>query len=254
MAGTGTDRGNGVLAPAQLPDVAYYAVIGRRPPVTDTVTIAGMMRDAVMSKAGRIHGGRLSPYLSGHDNKGKPLCDNHAQAHWLPVDNDRDGLIDHVAVYARYGIEPSTRSAFATLTKIYDRNGNSARVRFAGFHRRADLAGRCILFKGGTRWVTATPYFAPWHKKKNYGTADQVKKEAAMQKRKVVHVSAASTPAIPTGGGATSIASFESTRRGKAPINNGCHVAIRLARREDGPILLGANSHFGLGMFVPTDA
>ena len=254
VAGTGTDRGNGVLAPAQLPDVAYYAVIGRRPPVTDTVTIAGMMRDAVMSKAGRLHGGRLSPYLSGHDDKGRPLCDNHAQAHWLPVDNDRDGLIDHVAVYARYGIEPSTRSAFATLTKIYDRNGNSARVRFAGFHRRADLASRCILFKGGTRWVTATPYFAPWHKKKNYGTADQVKKEAAMQRRKVVHVSAASMPAIPTGGGATSIASFESTRRGKAPINNGCHVAIRLARREDGPILLGANSHFGLGMFVPIDA
>ena len=254
VAGTGVDRGNGVLAPAQLPDVAYYAVTGRRPPVTDTVTVAGMMRDAVMSRAGRLNGGWLSPHLSGHDDEGRPLRDNHAQAYWLPVDNDRDGLIDHIAIYARYGIEPSVRSAFSGITKIYDRSGNSARVRFAGFHRRADMAGRCILFKGGIRWVTATPYFAPWHKKKNCGTADQVKKEAALHRRRVVHVNAGSLPAIPAGGGAASIASFKSTRRGKAPINNGCHVAIRLAKREDGPLLLGDHSHFGLGMFVPIDA
>ena len=254
VAGTGVGRGNGVLAPAQLPDVAYYAVAGRRPPVTDTVTVAGMMREAVMSRASRLNGGWLSPHLSGHDDKGRPLRDNHAQAYWLPVDNDRDGLIDHIAVYARYGIGPSVRSAFSGLTKIYDRSGNSARVRLEGFHRRADMASRCILFKEGARWVTATPYFAPWHKKKNCGTADQVKKEAAMQKRRIVNVNAGSVPAIPTGGGATSIASFESTRRGKSPINNGCHVAIRLAKREDGPILLGAHSHFGLGMFVPTDS
>ena len=254
VAGTGVGRGNGVLAPAQLPDVAYYAVTGRRPPVTDTVTVAGMMRDAVMSRAGRLNGGWLSPHLSGHDDKGMPLRDNHAHAYWLPVDNDQDGLIDHIAVYAKYGIEPSVRSAFSGLAKIYDRSGNSACIRFAGFHRRADMASRCNLFRGGTRWVTATPYFAPWHKKKNCGTADQVKKEAALQKRRIVHVNAGSVPAIPTGGGATSIASFESMRRGKSPINNGCYVAIRLAKRDNGPILLGDHSHFGLGMFVPIDA
>lgn len=254
FAGTGTDRGNGVMAPAQLPDVAYYAVVGRRPPVTDTVTVAGMMRDAVMSRAGRLRGGWVSPYLSGHDGKGGPLRDNHAQAYWLPVDNDRDGMIDHIAVYSRYGIEPSVRSAFSALTKIYDRKGNSAQLRFAGFHHGADLADRCILFRRGTRWVTATPYFAPWHRKKNFGTADQVKKEAGRQRRRVVHVSAGSIPAIPTGGGGASVGSFETTRRGKAPFNKGCHVAIRLASKESGPILLGTHSHFGLGMFVPSDA
>ena len=254
VAGTGAERGNGVMAPAQLPDVAYYAVVGRRPPVTDTVTIAGMMRDAVMSRAGRLRGGWVSPYLSGRDDSGRPLRDNHAQAHWLPVDNDRDGLIDHVAVYAKYGIEPSVRSAFSALAEIHGRDGNSVRVRFAGFHRKADLAGRCILFKSGTCWVTATPYFAPWHKKKSLGTTDQVIKEAALQRRRVVYADAGSSPAIPTGGGATPINSFESTRRGKAPINNGCHVTIRLAEEVDGPILLGTNSHFGLGMFVPNGA
>ena len=255
VVGTGSDCGNGVLAPAQLPDVAYYVVLGRRPHVTETVKIAAMMRDAVMSKAGRIRrDGWMSPYLSGHDENGKPLRDNHAQAYWLPVDNDRDGLIDHIAVYARHGIEPSVRSAFSTLTKIYDRKGNSAHIRFAGFYLRNDLAGRCTVFGKGKRWVTATPYFAPWHKKRNYKEADQVKKEARLQKRKVVHVDTGMLYAMPTAGGAVAIDSFESKRNGKAPFNAGCHVTIRLSSSEPGPILLGSNSHFGLGMFVPSGA
>lgn len=253
-AGTGTDRGNGVLAPAQMPDVAYYAVLGRRPSVADTVAVAGAMRDAVTSKAGRLRDGWLSPYLSGRDGRGRPLRDNHAQAYWLPVDNDRDGLIDHIAVYLKYGIEPSVRGAFSTLTKIPGRGGRSVRVRFAGFHRRGDLQDRCVLFGRGTRWVTATPYFAPWHKKRNCGVAEQVKKEARLQKHRVAHVDASAGRAIPAGGGAMPIDSFEAAHRGKAPLNAGCHVAIRLAESEDGPVLLGTNSHFGLGMFVPDGA
>ena len=255
VVGTGTDRGSGVMAPAQLPEVAYYAVVGSRPHVTQTIEIASMMRDAVMSKAGRLRrDGWVSQRISGHDDSRRPLRANHEHAYWLPVDNDRDGLVDHIAVYIRYGIEPSARRAFSDVTRIYNRGGTSARVRFAGFHHRADMARRCILFKSGTRWVTATPYFMPWHAKKNFGAAEQIQREASEQRIGVVPADTDAAAAIPTRGGAVPIKSFQSARHGKAPAAaRGRHVSIRLAGSKNGPVLLGANSHFGMGMFVPFD-
>ena len=256
VLGRGTDEGLGLLAPALLPDVAYYAVVGSRPPVTKTVWIADAVRTAVMSQAGQLRRDRYVPQsLSGHDDRGRPLHADHAHASWLPVDNDGDGLIDHVAVYAKGGFEPSMWRAFAAVTDVHDKRSLIVRLRFAGLHHREDIAGRCPLFGRADAWTSSTPYYPPWHSKTNFGVTEQIKRE--LQKRRMPfakHVACKDTAEIRTKAGAVPTRLFKAARAGRAPPHGvGRRVTVFFEGDVRGPVLLGANSHFGLGTFAPDD-
>lgn len=259
VLGRGAEMGLGLLAPALLPDVAYYAVVGSRPPVTMTVRVAEAVRTAVMSQAGRLRRDRYVPRsLSGHDDQGRPLRADHSHASWIPVDNDGDGLIDHVAVYAKSGFEPSTRRAFAAVTDVHDGRARLVRLRFAGLHSGEDLAERCPLFKRARAWTSSTPYYAPWHSKANFGVTGQIKKELQNRRmppaRRVVHESAAAS-AIRTKAGAVPVRLFKAARAGRAPPHGaGRRVTVLFDGDVRGPVLLGGNSHFGLGAFAPDGA
>ena len=258
LLGSDTRRGNGLLAPALLPEVAYYKVVGSCPPVERTVKVAGAVRAAVMSQAGRLYrGGRLPQSLSGHDDAGKPLRTGHAHAFWLPVDNDGDGLIDHIVVYAKYGLEPSTRRAFQATTDVRDRHTSVVRIRFDGFHRAADMGKRCVLFKESKIWTTATPYYTSWHTKKNFGVLEQIEKELNENHhyRNAVRVEHEAGAVIRVGSHHMQARAFDAARHGKArPHGAASRVKISFGAPFRGPLLLGNNSHFGLGIFVPSPA
>lgn len=256
LLGSGTKRGNGLLAPALLPEVAYYEVVGRRPPVERTVKVAGAVRAAVMSQAGRLYrGGRLPQSLSGHDDAGRPLRTGHSHAFWLPVDNDGDGLIDHIAVYAKYGLEPSTRRAFQATTDVRDRHTSVARIRFDGFYGAADMGKRCVLFKESKIWTTATPYYTSRHAKKNFGVPEQIEKELDENHhyRNAVRIEHEAGAVIRAGSRRMPARAFDAARPGKArPHGAASRVKISFGASFKGPLLLGNNSHFGLGIFVPS--
>ena len=254
ILGRGAERGLGLLAPAMLQDVAYYAVVGRRPPIMKTVGIADAVRTAVMSQVGRLRRDRYVPRsLSGHDERGKPLRDNHTHAFWLPVDNDKDGLIDHVAVYAKNGFEPSTKRAFAAVTDVHAGRAILVRLRFVGLRKRADLEKQCRAFGTGKVWTSSTPYYTPWHSKANFGVAEQVRKELQNHRRssaKIIPDKGGAT--IQTDAGTVPASLFEAARTGRTPPHGyGHRVTICFDNDERGPMLLGNNSHFGLGIFVP---
>ena len=256
VLGRGAERGLGLLAPALLPDVAYYAVVGSHPHITKTVRIADAVRTAVMSQAGRLRKDRYVPRsLSGHDDRGRPLNDDHTHASWLPVDNDGDGLIDHVAVYAKGGFEPSTGRAFASVTDVHDGRSLLVRLRFVGLRRVEDLAGLCPLFGKAKAWSSSTPYYAPWHSKAKFGVSEQIKKEMRNRRmplaKRVAHGDAgtirARTGAVPVG-------LFKAARAGRAPPHEaGRRVTVFFDSEIKGPVILGRNSHFGLGAFMPDD-
>ncbi|MFO0767833.1 MAG: hypothetical protein U0231_13835 [Nitrospiraceae bacterium] len=48
--------------------------------------------------------------LSGKDHQGKRLI-NHRHAYYLPTDEDGDGRLDHLTVYAAGGFDPDERGA-----------------------------------------------------------------------------------------------------------------------------------------------
>ena len=252
VLGRRTERGLGLLAPAMLSNVAYYAVVGRRPPVTKTVSVADAVRTAVMSQAGRLRRDRYVPRsLSGHDERGRPLRSDHAHAFWLPVDNDGDGLIDHVAVYAKNGFEPSTLRAFAAVTDVHNGRSPVVRLRFVGLCRKVDLKEKCPIFGSGKVWTSSTPYYMPWYTKAKFGLEEQVRKE--MHKRNWPSAKSVSDNNDAMRASAVHPGPFEAARPGRAPPRGFGHRVTVVFRDEfdGGPILLGSNSHFGLGIFVP---
>ena len=250
--GENQNIGHGLFAPNTMPDVAYFTVLGVRPPIEETVRVADLMRSSAMSKLKGMFGSQGIPSnISGHNTHGDSLKTNHQHAFWLPVDTDHDGLIDHIAVYVPNGFDSTIREAFYKIRELQNGYDLRLNVSFRGFHDRISMSEKCQLFKKEKEWVSVTPYFMPWHIKKGFEREDQLKKE--FKKRwhyndiirvedHVIHINDRSVPAT----------SFQSTHNNKKLIN-AAGEAVKVSFKKDvrGPIMLGSHSHFGLGMFVP---
>jgi CRISPR-associated protein Csb2 len=121
------------------------------PLLTDVLLVADRFRSAVMALA--RHPGRA---VSGHEANGA-VCREHDHAFWWPTDEDNDGFLDHVTVYARAGFEQDEVDALRRLTRIRQRGG------------RPDLlvtpifVGRDHEFKPwrlrANVFISATPYY-----------------------------------------------------------------------------------------------
>jgi hypothetical protein len=141
------------------------ATVGRPvlPAVTDTLLLADRFRSAVMALCSEP-----SPNLSGHEASGMP-CDGNAHAHWWPFDEDNDGFIDHVMVWAPGGFQFEDVNALRRLTRLGQRGGRPDLLvtpTFVG----VDLAYRPWSSNpeggdraGVTTFISATPYFCPLH-------------------------------------------------------------------------------------------
>ena len=247
MVGDGQERGCGLLAPMTVSDVAYFRILGRGLPVLMTLAVGNAMRKAALSKAMRRH--KQAPAaISGHESDGRPLRRNHDHAFWLPYDANRDGFIDHIAVYVNGGFDHLTRETLGRIAKISDGASVDLSVRLVGFFVKKDM-NRCTLFDNGTKWTSGTPYFMPWHVKKNFGLEDQLKKECKIRgygPASIAHHE------IVVGGRRMPATLFVNSHAGRKPINKtGEAVALKFNKNVRGPIALGFGCHFGLGMFVP---
>lgn len=252
LIGQNQDLGHGLFAPNKMPSIAYFTVLGKRPSVEKTIKVSELMRRSVMSKIAKTLGNQSIPeYISGHDHMRKPLRNNHMQAFWLPVDTDHDGFIDHVAVYVQTGFEKNIQNIFYNIKELNNGHGLELSMFFNGFYNKKDLEKKCDLFKKCKEWVSVTPYFMPWHIKKNFGRDSQIIKECKKRRYDIEdiedHEISASKRQIPN-------TRFHNIHKKSKPINSTGH-AIKLSFKEPirGPISLGYCSHFGLGMFMPKE-
>ena len=132
------------------------------PPVTDTLIVADRFRSAVVALCPAA-----SPNLSGHEADGTP-CEANQHANWWPIDQDNDGFIDHVLVWARGGFSTDDVNALRRLTRLRQRGGRPDLLvtpTFVGldtayrpWHPDASGIGGVV-----TTFVSATPYFCPIH-------------------------------------------------------------------------------------------
>lgn len=251
--------------------VARYVLDGRpRPLLVHTLRVAELARRAVLAQFGRQNNRVLSPTLLGKDEKGEPLR-GHAHAHYLPTDEDGDGFVDHLTIFAPSGFSAAERRALASLRELVAGGVETTlSLLFLGVGAAGDFAP--LPWLGcAAGWRSVTPYVLNRHPKVTHagvpklneegrqidGPEDQVRREWESRRaidRSLPPLSEVEAISVGVVGG-KEVGWWSFVRRrargtGKEP-GPTYGFRLRFAEPAKGPIALGYGSHFGLGLFVP---
>lgn len=154
------------------------------PLVSDGLPFAEQVRRALIrNRVDTSH----SEAITGKHDDGTPL-DGHEHAHYFPTDEDHDGRIDHITIYAPRGFDDADLEALGSLRTIF-RSGNRPEVKMVLTGLRVSVSQSeddvrssafTRLFSGGTppeggttqlseisifakarRWRSVTPFSLP---------------------------------------------------------------------------------------------
>ncbi|QQP88021.1 type I-U CRISPR-associated protein Cas5/Cas6 [Skermanella sp. TT6] len=228
-----------------------------RPPLTATFFLGDLARRAAIGHAGRMLGAdRVPPVISGHGVDRDP---RHRHAFFLPEDADGDGVLDHVLITASAGFGRDAVASLATHDRLFDgRNGEWAiRCVWLGEAERAPsrLAGPSAC------WESVTPHVPPWHTRRGFTNADQIRREfdrrglpAPRRLEQVAGpVARDGAPVRPD----DFVLRLDRRTIAHGPAGRETDAAFwRLTFSEPvaGPLAIGWGCHFGLGLFSPSSA
>jgi CRISPR-associated protein Csb2 len=262
------------------PTIAHYALSGSVLPLfTDALFLGERMRQALMHHSKRISGEEHAhPVFSGKTVNGEAGKDSHRHAFYLSADDDGDGRIDHITVYATDGFDDVAQHALGSVRRLWGSSGHDIYLALVGLGEGPEYggfnvdAGQTPQLAESTVWESRTPFVLTRHLKVKrserrdpevYGQAYRRELEKALMLElqrirpalpeilSIEHISGArnaSGKAIPwyrfrrqrTKGGGIQ-ASFQ-----------GHGFRIRFASPVRGPLMAGYGCHFGLGLFTPT--
>jgi CRISPR-associated protein Csb2 len=143
------------------------------PLVQETLAPRELARQYLQGIYGRQNGGAPSAIFSGKAQDGVPLRD-HCHAFYLPMDEDGDGCLDHLTVYARGELGPEGHDqgfaeaelrALAAFRRLRQPGGKpDLRLVLLGIGDR-DNWRHAPLFGLARRWKSCTPFIPPRHQK-----------------------------------------------------------------------------------------
>jgi len=253
--------------------VARYAIDANpRPLLTATVDVADLARRASLSIYGKLNARAVSVTLSGKSDDRIPLRD-HGHAHYLPSDEDGDGHLDHLTIFARGGFDDRERRALARLFELKrDEDQTPLALLLLGMGTEEDFR-RVPGFRASRVWGSVTPFVLNRHPKVTSagvpklntegrqvdGPEDQVYREWEYRRRvdptlpELERVDP--LPSAIVGGRQIRWLAFRRWRRGEREGAPSAGYGFRLCFSEpvSGPIALGYGSHFGLGQFTSED-
>lgn len=260
------------------PDTARFVLDSTvLPLVQDTLHVAELVRHTLMGIYRRQNATEdeprpVSPVFSGKDSQGNRLTDNHSHAFFLPTDEDGDGRLDHITVYAAGGFGPKEVKALDALRRIIRRDeGPQLNLLLLALGRIDELV--CGPLARARTWISATPFLSTRYPKTR-GTKRDAPDVLASPDSFVRHVLLeeiarlrARRPEVPEpvvvqpltghriGSRRLRPIQFKRTRMRK-PGDTGVSRmtgAFRLVFPSPvrGPICLGHSCHFGLGLFMP---
>ena len=254
------------------------------PLVTETLPVAEAARRALMSIHGRLteqDGVRgRSDLFSGKDKEGMPLA-GHRHAYYLPTDEDGDGRLDHLTVFARDGLGPDERLAMDRFRQLNtgrrDEQRHPLRLLLLGMGTLDECAqSQAGPLRASSVWESTTPYIATRHAKTRGRTridlaSPQARAEFLMADLRA-QLAAVRPNLMSNGvpevqieclwdgnqvfrvGGRWRTIQFSRFRR-KYGDDGGQRLAgafrLTFSLAVSGPIVLGWSSHFGMGLFVP---
>jgi len=136
------------------------------PSLADALAVGDRVRMALL----RCSNGH--PVFTGRNGDGQvKRGPRHDHASFLPADDDDDGVVDHVVVYARGGFDLAALQSLAQLRRVWGHGGPELTVMLVGMGSprelgclRRDERGGCTAQLGTARvWESLTPFVPPWH-------------------------------------------------------------------------------------------
>ena len=217
------------------PRLAIYLVRSAQPiALQQTLRVADRIRGELLRQHGEAH----SPVFGGKI-AGAIREDNHRHLHVLP---EGEEAIERVHLWAREGFGGGEVEVLRRVSRIPAQGRQPAFDLLPWLlvdHPGEEQLGRAKI------WRSSTPYVPPRHVKPNgrESLPDQVRRECQQRGLPVPTV----TVVGPWEG-------YVVHRHGRArPAGQGQRLALEFPQPVRGPVLLGANSHFGLGRFKPVD-
>ncbi len=232
---------------------ARYALSSKvLPSIKETVSFAERVRNHLMGIHKRIRNQDptlVSPVFSGKGPNGEPL-NGHTHAFYLSLDEDGDGCLDHLVVYAAQPFESSELMTLDQLRSVWQPDGRPD-VNFVLVSLSAEIPRQQAV-----RWVSATPFVTSRHYRKGRGTyGEWLSGEIARECSFHGLPSPSSVEWIPhTLHTVHPIRWLEFMRsRKNMPLLRGYGCMITFEEPVDGPFVLGSGCHFGLGLFIAYD-
>jgi len=222
------------------------------PPVTSTVEVSERIRRKLMGIHKRIVGDprMVSSKFSGKDINGKPLK-GHRHAYIMPLDMNRDGLLDHLLITCKEAFDLEELLALDRLRSTWQAGG---RPEIQLVALEWGKMGEIVGTKPNNRLASATPFVPPRHYRKGRGEfGEWLKQEVAKAVEdhglpKPVHIII-----VPRLISTRREIRWLEFRRNRKNENAQIGYGFELTFQEPiiGPVALGRDAHFGLGLFVP---
>jgi CRISPR-associated protein Csb2 len=226
------------------------------PLVQDALPFAEQVRRALIrNRADTNH----SEVITGKTAEGVPL-EGHAHAHYLPTDEDGDGRLDHVTVYASRGFEPEDIVALGALKTIYRKSSRpEVRMVLTSLGAAEDFVNEVSLFGRSRRWRSATPFSLPRFATRGAGKPARPRDLPEAQLVRELRARGLPEPILISRLEGYSVSDRPFIRwlefqtcRFKGEEGHGlAGFELEFAEEVSGPIALGFACHFGLGLFMP---
>lgn len=238
-------------------EVVRFALDGPvLPLLTEALSIGELARSFVQGIYGRQNEGASSAILSGKAESGEPLR-GHRHAFYLAADEDGDGRLDHLTIFARGGFPPAEIRALERCCRIRQVGGRpDLNLVLVGAARRDDFRGM-PMFGPDRRWRSATPFVPVRHTKIKRGQPAETPAEQLLLEleRRAFTPPVRITPLerceLEDG---RSLRWIEFRRERLAGTGTrgsllGFGFELEFAEPQFGPFALGYGCHFGLGQF-----
>lgn len=233
VLGDGRYLGLGVLAPVRdIDGLLRYRITEGLAEVAQPQVIAGALRRAVMARCGERRGGKVDPYVHGHDGSGPMRKEPHLHFQFDPVGGCLWIMAPHIVDHR----EPRNRAPHQWNDVVQAMEGFSRLL--AGSAGALDLRSETIDWTGDPLlglsriWETVTPYAANRHR--DAGSAHAALIEDVRQ--------ALVDAGLPTAD--IEILQCRANADGLAG-----HVRLTFAVAIEGPMVLGRSRFLGGGLF-----